>query len=69
MYLLKKEYTPLKYRIRFLAMLLIRSPLHVLFLDNRKARMEYILRGLKDFYRGVHGEFMPEDEKVKYVSV
>lgn len=69
MYLLKKEYTPLKYRIRFLAMLLIRSPLHVFFLDHRKARMEYILRGVKDFYRGVHGEFMPEDEKVKYVSV
>lgn len=69
MYLLKKQYTPMKYRARFWAMLLIRSPLHVLFLNNRKERMWYILRGLQDYYCGKHGAFPSEHEKAEYVSI
>ena len=55
LYLFGKSYTPLKYKIRFLAMLFIRSPLHVLFLDQRKQRAQYIIRGLMDFIRNKEG--------------
>lgn len=54
-YLFWKPYTPVKYRIRFLAMLLIRSPVHLIFLDGRKDRLIYITRGLADFFRKNHG--------------
>lgn len=55
LHLLTQPYTPLKYRIRFLAMLLIRSPLHVLFLDQKKQRFRFILRGFFDFFRKKQG--------------
>lgn len=55
MYLLWQPYTPLKYRIRFLAMVLVRSPLHVIFLDHRKERLGYIAKGFLDFCRGKQG--------------
>lgn len=54
-YLFWKPYTPMKYRIRFLAMLLIRSPMHLIFLDHRKDRFMYMTRGLSDFFRKDHG--------------
>ena len=49
MHLLFQSYTPIKYRVRFCAMLFIRSPLHVIFLDHRKERLAYICRGIRDF--------------------
>lgn len=55
LYLFGKKYTPLKYRIRFLAMLLIRSPLHVIFLDHRKERLKFIAKGFADFFRKKKG--------------
>ena len=60
-YLMWKPYTPLKYRIRFLAMLLIRSPLHVLLLDHKKKRLHYILKGFTDFWRGKTGSLDTEE--------
>lgn len=60
LYLLGKKYTPLKYRIRFLAMLLIRSPLHVIFLDHRKERLKFIARGFADFFRKKKGALDPD---------
>ncbi len=63
LYLLGQRYTPLKYRIRFLAMLLVRSPLHVLFLDHRKQRLRFIIRGVRDFFRKKQGFLEPEYEK------
>ena len=59
LYLLWQPYTPLKYRIRFLAMVLVRSPLHVLFLDHRKDRLRYIAKGIADACRGKHGSITP----------
>ena len=49
LHLLFQSYTPIKYRVRFCAMLFIRSPLHVIFLDHRKERLAYICRGIRDF--------------------
>lgn len=56
LYLLFRSYTPLKFRIRFLAMIFVRSPLHILFLDHRKERIKYIALGIRDFFRKEHGE-------------
>lgn len=56
LYLLGKWYTPLKFKIRILLMLFLRSPLHILFLEEKKDRARYIARGIGDFFRGVRGE-------------
>jgi len=55
LYLLFKSYTPLKFRVRFIAMLFIRTPLHLLFLEHRKERMKYVLKGVRDFFKKEHG--------------
>lgn len=55
LYLFSQAYTPMKYRLRFIAMILIRSPLHLLFLESRKERLYYISRGFSDFFRGKKG--------------
>ena len=48
MYLFVKRYAPWKFRLRYLAMISLRSMLHILFLDHRKERLHYILKGFKD---------------------
>ena len=53
--LLFRPYTPAKYRLRFAAMIFVRSPLHVLLLDRRAERLRYILLGLRDYFRGKTG--------------
>ena len=55
LYLLGQSYTPVKFKLRFLAMLRIRSPLHVLFLDQKRLRLQYITRGFLDFWQGKCG--------------
>lgn len=59
LYLIGRRYTPIKYRIRFLAMYVIRTPLHLIFLDNRRERLQYILRGCLDFFRKKTGAMAP----------
>lgn len=61
MYLFFRSYTPMKYRVRFLAMLLVRSPLHLMFLDQRKLRLHYMVKGFADFCRGKQGAIDMED--------
>lgn len=55
-YLLKKDYVPLKYKIRFWMMLTIRSIIHIIFLEKSKERIYYIKLGYKDFRENRHGE-------------
>lgn len=70
LYLLFQPYTPMKYRIRFLAMLLVRSPLHLLFLDQRKLRFRYMRKGFLDFFRGKQGAIDAEDSgQTRSVSI
>ena len=63
LYLLGKRYTPLKFKLRILLMLFLRSPLHILFLDQKRARARYIARGIGDFFRGVRGELKQGEGK------
>ncbi len=61
LYLLRQKYTPFKYRVRFLSMITIRSALHVLFLENRKERARYILKGIADYRANKHGAFVSDE--------
>lgn len=63
LYLLMRTYTPMKYRLRFLAMLLIRSPLHLIFLDQHRLRFKYLCQGIRDFMAGRHGALEIEPAK------
>lgn len=58
--LLHEKYTPLKYKLRFIAMLTVRPLLHIMFLDDKKKRRYYISRGIRDHRAGVTGEFENE---------
>ena len=55
LYLLFRSYTPFKFRIRFIAQLTIRPIIHLLFLNDRKVRLQYIIKGFKDFLTKKHG--------------
>ena len=57
LYLLEKKYTPLKYRLIFIRNLTVRPVLHLLFLDQKRERIKYFLRGLTDAARGIRGEY------------
>ena len=59
LYLLKKRYVPLKYKLRFIAMLAVRSPLHLLLLEDKRQRWWYIRQGIKDYRKGIRGELPP----------
>lgn len=49
LYLLTRKYTPFKYKVRFVLMLTVRPIMHLLFLENKKERIKYIFKGIKDF--------------------
>lgn len=55
MYLFMKEYAPWKFRLRYFAMLSVRSVLHVLFFDHRRDRLKYICKGFADACRKKKG--------------
>ena len=57
LYLAQKKYTPFRYKIRFMLMILVRSPIHVFFYDERRQRFHFIMRGIYDFIVGKHGEY------------
>ena len=58
LYLMKKRYVPIKFKIRFIMMLTIRPMLHLIFLDNKRERMQYIRKGIEDYCAGVRGELL-----------
>lgn len=53
--LLTKKYTPFKFRIRFLLMISVRPVLHLIFLPDRKKRMKYFVKGIRDFKNKIYG--------------
>ena len=55
MYLFTKSYVPWKFRVRYLAMLTVRSVLHVLLLDHRGHRLKFICKGFADACRKKKG--------------
>lgn len=61
LYLLGKSYTPLKFKLRFMAMLTLRSLIHIVAFDEKQRRMYYIKRGILDFIKKKRGEFCEDD--------
>lgn len=55
LYLLKKNYVPLKFKIRFVLMLTVRPILHLIFLSDRKKRIHYFFKGISDYKKNIHG--------------
>lgn len=55
LYLLKKKYVPFKFKIRFILMLTVRPILHLILLPDKKRRLHYLIKGIKDFRRKIHG--------------
>ena len=58
LYLIRKKYTPLKYKIRFIYMLSIRPILHLIFFDKKNERLKYFFKGIKGFVYGERGAYM-----------
>lgn len=55
LYLLKKKYVPLKFKIRFILMLTVRPILHLIFLPDKKKRVHYFFKGISDYNKNIHG--------------
>lgn len=55
LYLLKKKYVPLKFKIRFILMLTVRPILHLIFLPDKKKRVHYFFKGISDYKKNIHG--------------
>lgn len=55
LYLLKKKYVPVKYRIRFFLMIIVRPIIHYIFLSDKKERIKYIVKGIIDYKKNIKG--------------
>ncbi len=60
-YILRKDYVPLKARIMFYLRLTIRPLLHILFLDDKEERKKYIKLGFKHAREGVTGKLSSQN--------
>lgn len=58
LYLIGKKYTPFRLKIRMILDVTILNILRVIALDNHRERFYYILRGYKDYFLKVKGEFI-----------
>ena len=56
LYLLNKNYVPIRMKIRFLISLIIRPIVHFIFLDDGIRRMKYIFKGINDYLNNKRGE-------------
>ena len=55
LYLLGKNYSPLKFRLKFVLMLIVRPIVHLLVLPEKRERIHYLLKGIQDYIRKIHG--------------
>lgn len=54
-YLFHEKYAPLKYKIYYILRIMFISPLHIFFLGDKRARIYYMKKGLKDYRLGIVG--------------
>ncbi len=57
MSLMRENYVPLKFKIRFIFNLTIRPVIYLLFLDKKKSRLHYYYDGIRDFFKGKNGSY------------
>ena len=53
--LIGKGYTPLVYKLRFMAQVTVRPVLHLALLPDKKERLRYIKKGFSDYRAGYNG--------------
>lgn len=56
-YLLNQCYVPLKFRLRFILMITVRSAVHLIFYNEKKKRLHYMWRAMLDYHKGVKGAY------------
>lgn len=56
LYLLAEKYVPLKMKIRLLLNVTVRPIFHIVFLSKRIERIRFIVKGIRDCFKGVHGK-------------
>lgn len=54
-YLMKKSYVPLRFKLKLFMTPAVKSFLHVLFMDQRRERLRYIIKGIHDGINGITG--------------
>lgn len=54
--LIGKNYTPVKYKVRFVAQVTVRPILHLVMLPDKGERAHYISKGLHDYFHHITGE-------------
>ena len=60
LYLKNEKYVPLKYKVRFILMVFLRSWLHVKYLDHGDQRKKYIKQAKADYKKRIRGEYIPD---------
>lgn len=55
LYLLRRNYVPIKFKIKFILMLTIRPIIHFIFLSDKKKRIHYFIKGIKDYRKNING--------------
>ena len=55
LFLLRRNYVPLKFKLRFILMLTIRPVIYFIFLSDKKNRIHFFFKGIIDFKNKVHG--------------
>ena len=62
--LLRKPYTPLRFRARFVLCLTIRPIGHLIILDKKFERLYYVTKGYSDFFNRIHSEYKGKREPI-----
>lgn len=55
LFLLRRNYVPLKFKLRFILMLTIRPVIYFIFLSDKKNRIHFFFKGIIDIKNKVHG--------------
>ena len=53
--LIAKSYVPLKFKLRFFLMLTVRPIVYLIFLGDKRERIKYYIKGIRDFSKGIYG--------------
>ncbi len=59
--LLWKKYVPFYFKFRIILMFTIRPILHIIFLDNSRRRLYYVIKGIKDGIMNVKGSLQEKN--------
>ena len=62
--LMKKLYVPFKFKVRFFFMLTIRPIVHFIFLGDKKERLRYFVKGIRDYKDNRYGALITGGRRI-----